>query len=121
MKQRSDAWFARQQAHCARALAEADKHHTPEEIAAAEAALVAPGKQECRTMPNEEAIRAGSRAEAIRAGSARYFDGRPCPSGHVAERYTMNGYCVDCQRDANRIDRQRVRQARAAKTGVDRA
>lgn len=41
MKQRSEAWFARQQAHCARALAEAEKHHTPEEIAAAEAALEA--------------------------------------------------------------------------------
>lgn len=39
MKRRSDAWFARQQALCARALAEADRIHTPEEIAAAQAAL----------------------------------------------------------------------------------
>lgn len=39
MKQRSDAWFATQEAHCARALAEVDRTHTPEEIAAARAAL----------------------------------------------------------------------------------
>lgn len=39
MKHRSDAWFATQEAHCARALAEADRIHTPEEIAAAHAAL----------------------------------------------------------------------------------
>lgn len=39
MKHHSDAWFARQQALCARALAEADRTHTPEEIAAAHAAL----------------------------------------------------------------------------------
>lgn len=39
MKQRSDAWFARQAELCARALAEADRTHTPEEIAAAHAAL----------------------------------------------------------------------------------
>lgn len=36
---RSDAWFARQAELCARALAEADREHTPDEIAAAEAAL----------------------------------------------------------------------------------
>lgn len=39
MKHRSDAWFARQAELCARALAEVDRIHTPEEIAAAHAAL----------------------------------------------------------------------------------
>ncbi|MGA0588825.1 hypothetical protein ACO2Q2_17125 [Dyella sp. KRB-257] len=39
MKRRSDAWFARQEELCFRALAEADRTHTPEEIAAAHAAL----------------------------------------------------------------------------------
>lgn len=35
----SDAWYARQLAHAKACLAEAGKQHTPEEIAAAEAAL----------------------------------------------------------------------------------
>lgn len=35
----SDAWFSAQAVHARAALAEADKHHTPEEIAAAHAAL----------------------------------------------------------------------------------
>lgn len=39
MKQRSDVWFARQAELCAHALTEAYRTHTPEEIAAAHAAL----------------------------------------------------------------------------------
>jgi hypothetical protein len=39
---RSPAWFDRQLAHARACIAEADKHHTPEEIAAAEAALAIP-------------------------------------------------------------------------------
>jgi len=35
----SDAWFDRQLAHARACIAEADKRHTTEEIAAAEAAL----------------------------------------------------------------------------------
>ena len=36
---RTDEWYARQLAHALECMAEADKQHTPEEIAAAEAAL----------------------------------------------------------------------------------
>jgi hypothetical protein len=39
MKLYSDAWFERQAAHAREILAEADCIHTPEEIAAARAAL----------------------------------------------------------------------------------
>jgi len=39
----------------------------------------------------------------------RYFTGEPCPSGHVADRYTRNGYCVDCQRELTRRNRAAVR------------
>jgi hypothetical protein len=53
-----------------------------------------------------------SRADATVARSKRYFDGRPCPAGHTAARYTLNGYCVECQRLATRADRARVKQAR---------
>ena len=51
-----------------------------------------------------------SRNAAIELGARRYFDGKPCPHGHVAERYTLNGYCVDCQRQRNREDRARARE-----------
>jgi len=36
---RTAAWFDRQLEHAREAIAEADKRHTPEELAAAEAAL----------------------------------------------------------------------------------
>jgi hypothetical protein len=35
------------------------------------------------------------RAEAKRLGLPRYFTGRPCVNGHIAERYTSGG-CVEC-------------------------
>jgi 5-methylcytosine-specific restriction endonuclease McrA len=36
------------------------------------------------------------RADALKIGSVRYFTGKPCPHGHVAERYAKDGGCVDC-------------------------
>ena len=35
------------------------------------------------------------RSEAIRLGLHRYFTGRPCSNGHIAERFT-SGTCVEC-------------------------
>lgn len=37
-----------------------------------------------------------SRATAARNFARRYFTGKPCPAGHVAERYTSCGVCVEC-------------------------
>jgi len=37
-----------------------------------------------------------SRSEAIAAGLTRYFTGKPCPKGHVAERMTCNQSCYIC-------------------------
>lgn len=34
--------------------------------------------------------------EAISSGARRYFTGRPCRRGHVAERFAGNGACVEC-------------------------
>lgn len=39
-----------------------------------------------------------SRSEARAASLKRYFTGRPCPSGHVSERQTSNGTCLECHR-----------------------
>jgi len=39
-----------------------------------------------------------SRDEARHAGLAKYFTGRACCNGHVAERYTCNYRCIECDR-----------------------
>lgn len=36
------------------------------------------------------------RMEALRSGATRYFTGKPCIRGHVADRYARNGGCVKC-------------------------
>lgn len=37
-----------------------------------------------------------TRSEAKAAGKTRYFTGRPCPRGHVAERMCASKDCVEC-------------------------
>jgi 5-methylcytosine-specific restriction endonuclease McrA len=39
-----------------------------------------------------------TRAEAKAMGLTRYFTGRPCKHGHVAERMEKNKQCVECNR-----------------------
>lgn len=39
-----------------------------------------------------------SRHLAVELGSIRYFTGEKCPNGHIAARYTLSAYCVECQR-----------------------
>jgi 5-methylcytosine-specific restriction endonuclease McrA len=40
-----------------------------------------------------------SRAEARAQGLIRYFTGRACKRGHIAERHVSNLTCVECQRE----------------------
>ena len=40
-----------------------------------------------------------TRREAWKRDLTRFFTGRPCEKGHVAERQTSNGSCVECRRD----------------------
>ena len=42
------------------------------------------------------------RATAKASGLTRYFTGRPCKHGHVAERFVSNGWCVECAAGANK-------------------
>lgn len=42
-----------------------------------------------------------SRAEAKAAALKRYFTGKPCKHGHIAERATVNGLCHECGRLKN--------------------
>ncbi len=37
-----------------------------------------------------------ARSEAKAVGATRYFTGKPCPAGHVAERLVSSGACVAC-------------------------
>lgn len=37
-----------------------------------------------------------TRAMAALGGKRRFFTGIPCKHGHVAERFTSNGGCVQC-------------------------
>ena len=39
-----------------------------------------------------------SRKEAIAQGLRRYFTGKPCPHGHVCERFVASHNCVMCNR-----------------------
>ena len=39
-----------------------------------------------------------TRKEAKERGLARYFTGKPCPHGHVAERWASTSRCVECDR-----------------------
>jgi hypothetical protein len=56
---------------------------------------VSPPPPPLRKVVNGKAVIA--RAEAMALGLPRYFTGRPCPKGHVAERHTRGrGACVAC-------------------------
>jgi len=46
-----------------------------------------------------------SRAEAKAKGLKRYFTGKPCKHGHVAERQVYNATCVVCERAAMKKSR----------------
>jgi 5-methylcytosine-specific restriction endonuclease McrA len=39
-----------------------------------------------------------TRAEAVAVGVKRYFTGKPCPKGHIAERWVASYSCAECQR-----------------------
>lgn len=39
-----------------------------------------------------------SRAEAKLQGLSNYFTGKPCKHGHISQRKTTNGGCIECER-----------------------
>lgn len=38
-----------------------------------------------------------SRDEAVKLGLKRFYTGRPCKKGHLVERFTSSGACMNCQ------------------------
>lgn len=59
-------------------------------------------------------MRTVTRRQAIERRESKYFTGKPCKHGHIAERYTMMGNCVECARAAQRKDREALRAIFAA-------
>ena len=47
-----------------------------------------------------------SRKEAQAQGLKRYFTGKPCKRGHVAERKASSGTCVECNRQYREENRE---------------
>jgi len=51
-----------------------------------------------------------TRKEAKERGLARYFTGKPCPHGHVAERWASNSRCVECARKRYEANPEKIRE-----------
>lgn len=52
-----------------------------------------------------------TRQDAVKQKLRRFFTGRPCRHGHLAERYTTNGACVVCTTQRVAEERQAIREA----------
>lgn len=48
-----------------------------------------------------------TRAEAKKRGLTRYFTGKPCKRGHIAERSVVMAACIECRRIIDRSCRER--------------
>ena len=57
-----------------------------------------------------------ARANAQIKGLKRYESGRPCPSGHVGERFVSNCGCVQCLLDQNKKNHAKNKTARNARS-----
>jgi len=51
-------------------------------------------------------VAAAERNRAMLDGRSRYYTGKPCKRGHVAERQTVNGLCVECRLENVRRNRE---------------
>jgi len=51
------------------------------------------------------------RIDAKRSGQKRYYTGKPCKSGHTAERLVANGRCALCLKDWKKANREKVNAA----------
>lgn len=51
-----------------------------------------------------------SRKAALAAGHKRYKTGKPCKRGHRSERWVVNGMCMACKYEAQRLPKYREHQ-----------
>ncbi len=59
-----------------------------------------------------------SRKDALERGLKRFFTGKPCQKGHVAERFVANFDCIECKnayiKEYNAANKDRVQANRSA-------
>ena len=55
-----------------------------------------------------------TRQQAKEQGLARYFTGKPCKHGHIAERYNRSQICCTCSNEHTKIRYNKNKQARDA-------
>ncbi len=54
-----------------------------------------------------------TRKEAQERELARYFTGKPCPHGHVAERWASTSRCVECDRKYYEANREKIHERKS--------
>lgn len=59
-----------------------------------------------------------TRMEAAKAGLNRYRTGKPCVNGHMADRYVLNGTCVQCALESANRHRNEFTAALKAARGA---
>lgn len=52
-----------------------------------------------------------SRQQAISEGKIRYFTGKPCRRGHIAERFCVSSSCVKCIPEYQKRTKSRINDA----------
>lgn len=52
---------------------------------------------------------------AMASGQTRFFTGNPCRNGHLSERLTCSGDCVQCRRNSAARSRKKKQKARGYK------
>ena len=52
------------------------------------------------------------RQDAISQGKSVYFTGKPCKNGHIDQRYTSSGGCLECFRLARLSERMAIKAGR---------
>lgn len=62
------------------------------------------------TTNGAEDVKIITRSEAAKAGLTKYYTGAACRNGHVSERYTVNGACVECNASHAKAQRGRIRE-----------
>lgn len=55
------------------------------------------------TLQTADTLIVTRRAEAATCGLSRFYTGKPCKAGHLAERYVSNRQCVSCNAKSARL------------------
>src|SRR5882672_4516842 len=67
-----------------------------------------------------EELKIISPADARAIGLTRYFTGKPCKCGHIAERLVSNAHCVSCEYSRDRAASHRAYHLRNRESILER-